>query len=208
MKIHEYQAKEILKKLGVPVPKGRPAFSPDEAAPPPAVERLRHAIAASDVVLFCTPEYAGALPGSFKNLLDWTVGGGEIYEKPVAWINVAGPGRGEGADATLRTVLTYVGAKILVPRRQPVDLQEIGNDIEKLIGMQLPLPVGWHRRTSLAEQIADRAPFRHELLPQQRNAFADPGRCGCGVHRVTVATRFRKDTLAPTRLVLAIGALS
>ncbi len=31
MKIHEYQAKEILKKLGVPVPKGRPAFSPDEA---------------------------------------------------------------------------------------------------------------------------------------------------------------------------------
>jgi prolyl oligopeptidase PreP (S9A serine peptidase family) len=31
MKIHEYQAKEILKKAGVPIPKGRPAFSPDEA---------------------------------------------------------------------------------------------------------------------------------------------------------------------------------
>ena len=31
MKIHEYQAKEILKKFGVPVPKGRPVFSPDEA---------------------------------------------------------------------------------------------------------------------------------------------------------------------------------
>ena len=31
MKIHEYQAKEILKKYGVPVPKGRPAFSIDEA---------------------------------------------------------------------------------------------------------------------------------------------------------------------------------
>jgi len=31
VKIHEYQAKEILKKLGVPVPKGRPAFSIDEA---------------------------------------------------------------------------------------------------------------------------------------------------------------------------------
>jgi len=39
--------------------------------------------------LFCTPEYAGALPGSFKNLLDWTVGGGEIYGKPVAWIDVS-----------------------------------------------------------------------------------------------------------------------
>lgn len=43
--------------------------------------------AAADAVLFCTPEYAGALPGSFKNLLDWTVGGGETYGKPAAWIN-------------------------------------------------------------------------------------------------------------------------
>src|SRR5690349_20794933 len=31
MKIHEYQSKEILKKYGVPIPKGRPAFSVDEA---------------------------------------------------------------------------------------------------------------------------------------------------------------------------------
>jgi succinyl-CoA synthetase beta subunit len=31
MKIHEYQAKEILKKYGVPIPLGIPAFSPDEA---------------------------------------------------------------------------------------------------------------------------------------------------------------------------------
>lgn len=31
MKIHEYQAKEILKKFGVTVPKGRVAFTPEEA---------------------------------------------------------------------------------------------------------------------------------------------------------------------------------
>ncbi len=31
MKIHEYQAKEILKKFGVPIPKGHPVFSIDEA---------------------------------------------------------------------------------------------------------------------------------------------------------------------------------
>ena len=31
MKIHEYQGKEILAKYGVPVPKGTPAFSLDEA---------------------------------------------------------------------------------------------------------------------------------------------------------------------------------
>jgi len=31
MKIHEYQSKELLKKFGVPVPRGRVADSPDEA---------------------------------------------------------------------------------------------------------------------------------------------------------------------------------
>ncbi|MHC5059353.1 MAG: ATP-grasp domain-containing protein, partial [Planctomycetota bacterium] len=31
MKIHEYQAKEIFRRYGIPVPKGNPAFRPDEA---------------------------------------------------------------------------------------------------------------------------------------------------------------------------------
>ena len=31
MKIHEYQGKEVLASYGVPVPKGRVAFSPEEA---------------------------------------------------------------------------------------------------------------------------------------------------------------------------------
>ena len=68
-----------------------PHFNPDDDQPPlhPAVADLRRAIASVQAVLFSTPEYAGALPGSFKNLLDWTVGGGEIYRKPVAWINAS-----------------------------------------------------------------------------------------------------------------------
>jgi hypothetical protein len=54
-----------------------PHFDPDDDRDPlpPAVQQLRDTIAAADAVLFCTPEYAGTLPGSFKNLLDWTVGG-------------------------------------------------------------------------------------------------------------------------------------
>ena len=32
MNVHEYQAKEILRTFGVPVPKGHAAFTPDEAA--------------------------------------------------------------------------------------------------------------------------------------------------------------------------------
>ena len=31
MKIHEYQGKEILRRFGVPTPRGIPAFSVDEA---------------------------------------------------------------------------------------------------------------------------------------------------------------------------------
>lgn len=94
-----------------------PHFDPDDDVEPlaPPVAALRSAIAGADAVLFSTPEYAGTLPGSFKNLLDWTVGGGEIYEKPVAWVNVAAEGRGIGADETLRTVLGYVGARIVEP---------------------------------------------------------------------------------------------
>ncbi len=32
MKIHEYQAKQIMKMYGIAVPNGSPAFSPEEAA--------------------------------------------------------------------------------------------------------------------------------------------------------------------------------
>jgi NAD(P)H-dependent FMN reductase len=94
---------------------GLPAFNPDHDGDllPSAAAELRGEIAAAAAVLFCTPEYAGTLPGSFKNLLDWTVGGGEMYEKPVAWLNVANPGRGGGAAATLALVLSYVGATVI-----------------------------------------------------------------------------------------------
>ena len=72
-------------------------------------EQLRRQIEAADAVLFCTPEYAGNLPGSLKNLLDWTVGGGQLYGKPAAWINVAPEGRGQGAADALASVLGSVG---------------------------------------------------------------------------------------------------
>ncbi|WP_194898230.1 NADPH-dependent FMN reductase [Catenulispora pinisilvae] len=92
-----------------------PHFNPDlDADPlPEPVAGLRRAIAEADAVLVCTPEYAGTLPGSFKNLLDWTVGGTEICDKPTGWINAANLGRGEGAAETLRMVLQYTGAAIV-----------------------------------------------------------------------------------------------
>ncbi|MBT2482397.1 NADPH-dependent FMN reductase [Streptomyces sp. ISL-94] len=109
-----------------------PHFNPDDDTDPlPApVAALRAAIDEAAAVLICTPEYAGTLPGSFKNLLDWTVGGTEICDKPVAWVNAAASGRGQGAEATLRTVLGYTGADIVESAcvRVPVDRQMVGPD--------------------------------------------------------------------------------
>ena len=49
-----------------------PHFSPelDTDPPLPAVADLRAQLAAADLVLICTPEYAHGMPGSLKNLLD------------------------------------------------------------------------------------------------------------------------------------------
>jgi chromate reductase len=112
-----------------------PHFNPDDDYDPldDAVVEMRAAIAAADAVLFSTPEYAGALPGSFKNLLDWTVGGGEIYRKPVAWINASGvnsPTGGRDAHDSLRTVLGYTGAEIVEQAcvRVPVARTLVGED--------------------------------------------------------------------------------
>ncbi len=97
-----------------------PHFNPDDdpqggpvAAP---VADLRERLRDCDAVLLCTPEYAGAMPGSFKNLLDWTVGGGETYDKPVAWINASSrptPDGAAGTHAQLRTVLGYTGVDLV-----------------------------------------------------------------------------------------------
>jgi NAD(P)H-dependent FMN reductase len=111
---------------------GLPAFNPDDdQGPLPApVAELRREIAAADALLICTPEYAGTLPGSFKNLLDWTVGGTEISGKPVAWINVAAEGRGTGAHETLAVVLGYVTADVIAAacRRRPLSRAAVGGD--------------------------------------------------------------------------------
>jgi len=90
-----------------------PAFNPDDDHEPlhPAVADLRRQMGVADAVLFCTPEYAGALPGSFKNLLDWSVGEG-MYDKPAAWLNVstvAAPTAGADAHASSGAMSGWAG---------------------------------------------------------------------------------------------------
>jgi NAD(P)H-dependent FMN reductase len=114
-----------------------PHFNPDddrEGEPvDPAVTELRTAIWAADGLLLCTPEYAGALPGSFKNLLEWTVGDASTLNKPVAWINASGraaPTGGADAHDSLRKVLGYVHAWIVEAAcaRIPVARSDVGAD--------------------------------------------------------------------------------
>src|SRR6478672_6913049 len=104
-----------------------PHFSPDDDGDDlPAVARV-------DAILVCTPEYAGALPGAFKNLLEWLVGGGEAYRKPIAWINISGPAAptgGADAHASLRKVVSYLSMEIIEEAcvRIPVARDAIGAD--------------------------------------------------------------------------------
>lgn len=114
-----------------------PHFNTDddrEGTPgPPAVAALRSAIAGADGILLCTPEYAGALPGAFKNLLEWTVGDAGTYRKPIAWINVSGPAAPSGgADAhdSLRKVVGYISMEIVEEAcvRIPVTRDAVGDD--------------------------------------------------------------------------------
>jgi NAD(P)H-dependent FMN reductase len=109
-----------------------PHFNPDDDVEPldPAVVVLRSAVAAADALLISTPEYAGALPGSFKNLLDWTVGGMEISRKPVGWINASATGGARSAHDSLGKVLGYVDALVVDAACAdiPVARRDVGAD--------------------------------------------------------------------------------
>jgi chromate reductase, NAD(P)H dehydrogenase (quinone) len=89
-----------------------PHFSPDlEPAPPALVQDLRARIGDCDGVLIACPEYARGLPGSFKNLLDWLVGGETFVKKKVALWN-ASP-RAFEAQKSLRLVLETMSGQIV-----------------------------------------------------------------------------------------------
>lgn len=73
----------------------------------------------ADAVLVCSPEYAFGIPGSLKNALDWTVGSGDLVNKPLALITAATGG--EKAHASMLDVFTALspvipeGCALLIP---------------------------------------------------------------------------------------------
>lgn len=89
-----------------------PHFNVDIDTPqaPTAVIELRQALNSADGVLICTPEYAMGIPGSLKNLLDWTVSSSDFSQKPVAVITAST--LGEKAHESLLGTLRVIEAKI------------------------------------------------------------------------------------------------
>ena len=94
----------IYKGLG-----GLPHFD-DAEEPPLEVSVWRKHLQESDAVIICSPEYAFGVPGSLKNALDWTVGSGELVNKPLALITASTGG--EKAHAALLQIFTALSAKI------------------------------------------------------------------------------------------------
>jgi|SRR6185503_2493716 len=90
-----------------------PHFDPglDNSDPPETVSNLRQLLAEADGIIICSPEYAFGVPGSLKNLLDWTVGSGSLEGKPLALITASTGG--QHAHAALRLILkNALGAKL------------------------------------------------------------------------------------------------
>jgi chromate reductase, NAD(P)H dehydrogenase (quinone) len=88
-------------------PRRLPHFNPDlESQLPEAVQRFRAISEHADAILLAVPEYAFGIPGALKNALDWTVGSGAVYRKPIAVLSVAPAGRGAHVRRALQLVLT------------------------------------------------------------------------------------------------------
>ena len=126
-----------------------PHFNPDndrDPLPEPVAD-LRETLRLADAVLLSTPEYAGSMPGSFKNLLDWTVGSGGLYGLPVGWINPSAQGGARDTYHALRIVLGRAGA-----------------DIVETACADIPVPRDAVGATGLIEPIEIRSAFREPLL--------------------------------------------
>ena len=90
-----------------------PAFDPDrEEEPIEVLADWRRRLAAADAVVVAVPEYAGAVAGAVKNAFDWTVGGADVYRRPMAVIS-AGTSGGPFARQMMVQTLTWQGAHVV-----------------------------------------------------------------------------------------------
>lgn len=89
-----------------------PHFNPDldQENPPNVVEALRLTVQKADGIIISTPEYAMGLPGSLKNLLDWTVSSASFSGKSV--LALVASTQGEKAYQSIIDILTVIEARV------------------------------------------------------------------------------------------------
>lgn len=93
-----------------------PLYSPDyDSEYPPAGQALKDAVAASDALLFVTPEYNRSIPGALKNAIDWASrpwGQNSFDHKPTAIIGASIGQIGTAvAQQSLRGVMAFCNAR-------------------------------------------------------------------------------------------------
>lgn len=93
-----------------------PLYSPDfDTDYPPEAQALKEALAASDAVLFVTPEYNRSIPGALKNAIDWASrpwGQNSFDHMPAAVIGASIGQIGTAvAQQSLRGVLSFCNAR-------------------------------------------------------------------------------------------------
>ena len=146
-----------------------PAFNPDIADRPDAnVDAFKSAIGEADAVVISAPEYAAGMPGALKNALDWVVGTGELYGKPVALISAGTSGGWHSRHQLIRS-LTWQGAHVVghlgisAPRTKsdadgrlvdPATIAEIRTLVDQLLAVVHMNPA---ERLQLVEQITEAA---------------------------------------------------
>ena len=95
-----------------------PLYSYDyDADFPPVARTFKDAVAASDAILFVTPEYNRSIPGGLKNAIDWAsrpYGQNAFTRKPSAIIGTS-PGKiGTAvAQSHLRSILAFCNSPLM-----------------------------------------------------------------------------------------------
>lgn len=87
-----------------------PHFNPDLLDNiPTSIREFYNLIEQADGVLICSPEYVFSLPGSLKNVLEWTVSTMLFTAKPLALIVASS--LGEKAFESLQLIMNTLGAE-------------------------------------------------------------------------------------------------
>jgi chromate reductase, NAD(P)H dehydrogenase (quinone) len=116
------------------LPHFNPDLDSDAAALPMEVANLRKGVGEADAIVISTPEYVHALPGSFKNALDWLVSDPAFAGKRVVILHVA---RGSTwALDSLREVLRTMSANIIEAASVSLPLGSNQIDEEAILARQ------------------------------------------------------------------------